>query len=83
MQENPEVREAEVVKEGERQGKYLNPEFYGQPASAGMFYNENVENGGASPSQAPAPSSATQYETPTGAGQQQVVPTRTVEPTID
>lgn len=39
MQQNPE-RGADVVdKTGERQGKYLMPELYGKPASAGMFYN--------------------------------------------
>jgi hypothetical protein len=44
MQQNPQKREVVVIKEGERKGKYLNPELYGQPKEEGMFYNANNEN---------------------------------------
>lgn len=82
MQQNPEKAQAEVAKTGNRQGKYLNPELHGQPASAGMFYNENVENG-ATQNTAPVPSGASQYETPTGSGEEKVTSTKVEEPAID
>ena len=81
MQQNPEKANDVVNKTGERQGKYLNPELYGAPASAGMFYNENTE-AGATPATAPTPSSATQYTTPTEAGQTKATTTKTVEPNL-
>lgn len=37
LQQNPEVSADVVVKTGERQGKYLNPELYGMPDSSAMF----------------------------------------------
>ncbi|GGE45298.1 hypothetical protein [Psychroflexus planctonicus] len=44
MQQNPEKGKDVVEKEGHRKGKYLSPELYGQPESAGMFYNEKKTN---------------------------------------
>ncbi|MFD2916520.1 hypothetical protein [Psychroserpens luteus] len=44
LQQNPEKREDVVTKEGERNGKYLNPELYNQPKEKGMFYNANNRN---------------------------------------
>lgn len=44
LKQNPEQREVVVIKEGERNGKYLNPELYGQPKEKGMFFNANNEN---------------------------------------
>lgn len=82
LQENPEKAEAVVEKEGSRQGKYLNPELHGQPATAGMFYNENVANG-AQKTTAPEPSAASQYQTPTNGSQEAVSPTLVEEPEID
>jgi hypothetical protein len=82
MQQNPEKAIEVVSKTGERQGKYLNPELYGQPASAGMFYNENVENG-VSQGGAPVPSGSSQYETPTGSSQEKVTGGPVEEPVID
>ncbi|MCR9171173.1 MAG: hypothetical protein NXI10_01680 [bacterium] len=82
MQENPSESQAEVAKTGERQGKYLNPELYGQPASAGMFYNENVENG-ATPTSAPTPNGVGQYQTPANSSGQKVTTAETEEPVID
>lgn len=40
LQQNPEEREVIVDKEGERRGKYLTPQLYGQPKGAGMNYRE-------------------------------------------
>jgi len=37
MQQNPELSQDIVPKTGERQGKYLNPELYGQPDANAMF----------------------------------------------
>ena len=71
-----------VEKTGDRQGKYLNPEFYGQPASAGMFYNPNMENG-VTPGNAPTPNAASGYETPTSTPEQKVVTTPVVEEVIN
>ncbi len=82
LQQNPNEREAVVEKEGDRQGKYLNPELYGQPANSGMFYNENVENGAAQ-STAPVPAGTSQYETPNGANEEQVTSTKVEEQVID
>lgn len=39
MQNYPEKGIDVVEKEGSRKGKYFNPEFYGQPEEASMFYN--------------------------------------------
>jgi hypothetical protein len=44
MQQNPDRGEDVVQKTGERQGKYLQPELYGKPATDGMFYNEDLYN---------------------------------------
>ncbi|RMB62929.1 hypothetical protein EAX61_04975 [Dokdonia sinensis] len=38
MQQNPELRKPELIKEGTRAGKYLTPELYNQPKEKGMFY---------------------------------------------
>jgi len=38
MQQNPDLRGAEVVKTGERAGKYLTPELYNVDPSQGVFY---------------------------------------------
>lgn len=40
LQQNPEKREVVVDKEGERRGKYLTPELYGQPKEKGMNFRE-------------------------------------------
>jgi hypothetical protein len=64
MQQNPEKGIDVVDKTGDRQGKYLTPELYGQPASSGMFYNPKHENG-ATKSSSPSPSSLGGY-TPAG-----------------
>ncbi|MDP5082224.1 MAG: hypothetical protein NWP87_06160, partial [Winogradskyella sp.] len=44
LKQNPEQRDVVLIKEGERSGKYLNPELYGQPKGKGLFYNANNEN---------------------------------------
>lgn len=82
MQQNPEKAQEVVVKTGERAGKYLNPELYGQPASAGMFYNENVENG-VTQGGSPVPSASTQFESPNSTSEEKVTSTKTEEPVID
>lgn len=83
IQQNPEKAMDVVDKTGDRQGKYLTPELYGQPASAGVFYNPNVENGGVEPGTAPAPASVGQYVPQTNAGQEKAVKEATEEPNID
>lgn len=44
MQEHPEHRGAVVEKIGERKGKYITPEFYGQPVTSGLFYKDRSKN---------------------------------------
>lgn len=39
VQENPDRITDEPIKQGEREGKYVNPEAYGQPKEAGLFYH--------------------------------------------
>ncbi len=46
LQQNPEEGVDVVVKIGERQGKYLNPELYGMPESSAMFPKTEVQTGG-------------------------------------
>ena len=82
IQNNPDKALESVEKTGERQGKYLNPEYYGQPANAGMYYNENVDNG-VTPGNATPPSAVTGYETPTSTPEQPVVTTPVVEPVVN
>jgi len=43
LQAHPEKRQAELLKEGERTGKYLQPELYGQPKEQYMFYRKSSE----------------------------------------
>lgn len=45
MQQNPEVASDVELKTGERQGKYLNPELYGQPDSSAMFPKSDTQVG--------------------------------------
>ncbi len=46
LQQNPEEGVDVVVKTGERQGKYLNPELYGMPESSAMFPKTEAQTGG-------------------------------------
>ncbi|WCL82640.1 hypothetical protein PPO43_05950 [Saprospira sp. CCB-QB6] len=43
LQAHPEERQTEIVKDGERAGKYLQPELYGQPKTEYMFYRKSSE----------------------------------------
>lgn len=42
LQQKPNSRDVIVEKEGERRGKYLMPELYGQPKEKGMFFRETL-----------------------------------------
>jgi hypothetical protein len=42
LQQNPDRRENEIDK-GDRRGKYLTPELYGQPKEAGISYREEIK----------------------------------------
>jgi hypothetical protein len=44
MQQHPESGLDVVAKEGERKGKYVMPELYNQPETAGMFYTDRSKN---------------------------------------
>lgn len=45
MQQNPEMASDIVLKTGDRQGKYLTPELYGQPESSAMFPKTETQTG--------------------------------------
>ncbi|MCJ8289810.1 MAG: hypothetical protein HRT58_09120 [Crocinitomicaceae bacterium] len=45
LQQNPEKAQDVVLKTGERQGKYLNPELYGMPESSAMFPKTAEQSG--------------------------------------
>ena len=83
LQQNPEKGIDVVDKTGSRQGKYLTPELYGKPASSGMFYNPNIENGGAEKNTAPVPNGVNQYTPPSNSGQIRHSKPKVEEPVIE
>lgn len=46
MQQNPDSRQV-VIDKGEKRGKYLMPQLYGQSKDRGIFYKENKKEGAA------------------------------------
>jgi hypothetical protein len=53
IQQNPSKSIDVVEKTGSRKGKYISPQLYNQPATKGMFYNKNVEEGAKTTKAAP------------------------------